>query len=144
VSLASVPGSLLAGWLMRRGAGLRALSPCSLLMPLAAVPAFLTDAPLILAVVAAAVILVANGIVVSAMFAAVPRLARRPARIALGNGLVAQLGSLGTLLGPPLFGGAIAAFGWPATPVLILGFALCGIALALAAEVAAGRSGEPG
>ena len=60
---------------------------------------------------AAAVILLANGIVVSAMFAAVPRFARQPARIALGNGLVAQLGSLGTLLGPPLFGGAITAFG---------------------------------
>ena len=41
VSLASVPGSLLAGWLMRRGAGLRTLSLCGLLMPLAAVPAFL-------------------------------------------------------------------------------------------------------
>ena len=88
---------------------------------------------------AAAVILLANGIVVSAMFAAVPRFARSPARIALGNGLVAQLGSLGTLLGPPLFGGAITAVGWQVAPVLILGFSLCGIALALAAEAAAGR-----
>jgi predicted MFS family arabinose efflux permease len=142
VSLASVPGSLLAGWLMRRAAGLRGLSLCGLLMPVAAVPAFLEDAPLMLAVVAAATILLANGVVVSAMFAAVPRLARRPAQIALGNGLVAQLGSLGTLLGPPLFGGVIATFGWQATPVLILGFSLSGIALALAAEAAAGRSAE--
>jgi predicted MFS family arabinose efflux permease len=142
VSLASVPGSLLAGWLMRRGAGLRALSVCGLLMPLAAVPALLADVPLTLAVVAAAVILLANGIVVSAMFAAVPRLARRPARVALGNGLVAQLGSLGTLLGPPLFGGVIATFGWQAAPVLILGFSLSGIALALAADPAAGRSAD--
>jgi predicted MFS family arabinose efflux permease len=140
VSLASVPGSLLAGWLMRRGAGLRALSLCSLLMPAAAVPAFLAGGSVTLAVVAAAIILLANGMVVSAMFAAVPRLARDPARIALGNGLVAQLGSLGTLLGPPLFGAVIAVFGWQATPLLILVFALCGIALALAAEAAAGKS----
>jgi hypothetical protein len=84
-------------------------------------------------------VLVANGIVVSAMFAAVPRLARSPADIALGNGLVAQLGSLGALLGPPLFGGAIAAGGWNVVPVLILAFSLCGIALALAAEAPAGQ-----
>ena len=140
VSLASVPGSLLAGWLMRRGAGLRALSLCSLLMPLAAAPTFLAVGSVALGVAAAALVLFANGMVVSAMFAAVPRLARDPARIALGNGLVAQLGSLGTLIGPPLFGGVIAAFGWPATPLLILAFTLCGIALALAAEAAAGRS----
>jgi predicted MFS family arabinose efflux permease len=143
VSLASVPGSLLAGWLMRRGAGLRALSLCGLLMPVAAVPAFVTSGPIAMGVAGAAIVLLANGIVVSAMFAAVPRLGRSPAGIALGNGLVAQLGSLGTLVGPPLFGGVIAAFGWAATPVLILAFSLCGIALALAAEAAAARGGPP-
>jgi hypothetical protein len=37
----------------------------------------------------------------------------------------------------------IAAFGWAATPVLILAFSLCGIALALAAEAAAARGGPP-
>jgi len=143
VSLASVPGSLLAGWLMRRGAGLRALGLCSLVMPLAAAPTFLAVGSAALGVAAAALVLFANGMVVSAMFAAVPRLARDPARIALGNGLVAQLGSLGTLIGPPLFGGVIALVGWEATPVLILVVALCGIALALAAE-AAGRFGIGG
>ena len=141
VSLASVPGSLLAGWLMRRGAALRALSLCGLLMPLAAVPAFVTGGPMALAVAATAIVLLANGIVVSALFAAVPRLGRSPAGIALGNGLVAQLGSLGTLVGPPLFGSAIAAGGWQVVPVLILAFSLCGIALALAAEAAAARGG---
>jgi MFS family permease len=143
VSLASVPGSLLAGWAMRRGAGLRGLSLCSLLMPLAAIPVFDGGGSVTRVVVAAAIVLLANGIVVSALFAAVPRLARDPARIALGNGLVAQLGSLGTLIGPPLFGSAIAAFGWHAVPALLLVFTLLGIALALAAETA-GKAADHG
>jgi hypothetical protein len=125
---------VLAGWLMRHGAGLHALSLCGLLMPMAAAPAFLAGEAMALGVAAAAIVLFANGIVVSALFAAVPRLARDPVGIALGNGLVAQLGSLGTLLGPPLFGAAIAAGGWPTAPVLILGFALLGLALAWVAE----------
>jgi sugar phosphate permease len=112
VSLASVPGSLLAGWLMRRGAGLRALSLCSLIMPAAALPTFLSGARLDLAIGAAAIILIANGVVVSAMFATVPLLAKRPSGVALGNGLIAQLGSLGTLFGPPLFGAMTAGAGW--------------------------------
>lgn len=133
VSLASVPGSLLAGWLMRRGAGLRALSLCSLIMPAAAVPAFAGDGSGGLGIAAAALILFANGAVVSAMFAAVPCLAGHPSGVALGNGLIAQLGSLGTLLGPPLFGAVIAAAGWPAIPALILVFAVLGLALGWAA-----------
>ena len=130
VSLASVPGRLLAGWLMRHGAGLRALSLCSLVMPAAAVPAFLSDGSVGLGIGAAAMILCANGIVVSAMFAAVPHLAQRPSGVALGNGLIAQLGSLGTLLGPPLFGAMTAQAGWLANAGLILTFTLLGLALA--------------
>jgi predicted MFS family arabinose efflux permease len=133
VSLASVPGSLLAGWLMRRGAGLRALSLCSLIMPAAALPTFLSGARLDLAIGAAAIILIANGVVVSAMFATVPLLAKRPSGVALGNGLIAQLGSLGTLFGPPLFGAMTAAAGWLANAGLILAFTLLGLALGWAA-----------
>lgn len=133
VSLASVPGSLLAGWLMRHGAGLRALSLGSLVMPAAAVPLFGGGGSLGPGIAAAAVILFANGVVVSALFAAVPRLAPSPSGVALGNGLIAQLGSLGTLLGPPLFGAVIAAAGWHASVGLILAFALLGFALVWAA-----------
>ena len=133
VSLASVPGSLLAGWLMRQGAGLRALSLCSLIMPAAALPTFLSGGWLDLGIGAAAIILFANGIVVSAMFATVPLLANRPSGVALGNGLIAQLGSLGTLLGPPLFGAMTAEAGWLANAGLILAFTLLGLALGWAA-----------
>ena len=133
VSLASVPGSLLAGWLMRHGAGLRALSLGSLIMPAAAVPAFVGSGSIGLVTAAAAAILFANGMVVSAMFAAVPRLAPDPSGVALGNGLIAQLGSLGTLLGPPLFGAVIGAAGWATGVALILVFALLGLVLAWAA-----------
>ena len=114
---------------MRHGAGLRALSLCSLVMPAAAVPAFLSDGSVGLGIGAAAIILCANGIVVSAMFAAVPHLAQRPSGVALGNGLIAQLGSLGTLLGPPLFGAMTAQAGWLANAGLILTFTLLGLAL---------------
>ena len=133
VSLASVPGSLLAGWLMRQGVGLRALSLCSLIMPAAALPTFLSGGWLDLAIGAAAIILFANGVVVSAMLATVPRLANRPSDVALGNGLIAQLGSLGTLLGPPLFGAMTAEAGWPANAGLILAFTLLGLTLGWAA-----------
>jgi predicted MFS family arabinose efflux permease len=135
VSLASVPGSLLAGWLMRHGAGLRTLSLCSLVMPAAAVPAFASTGSVGVGIAGAAIVLFANGVVVSAMFAAVPRLADHPSGVALGNGLIAQLGSLGTLLGPPLFGVAIATAGWQASPGVILAITLLGLGLAWMAAV---------
>ncbi|HYE00219.1 MAG TPA: MFS transporter [Alphaproteobacteria bacterium] len=128
-SLASIAGSLLAAWLMGRGVGLRALSLAALVMPAAAWPVFATAMPPAATVPAAALVLVANGVVVSAMFGAVPRLIRHPDHAAVASGLVAQLGSLGSLVGPPLFGAVVAASGWQTLPAVALGLSVVGVVL---------------
>jgi MFS family permease len=54
--------------------------------------------------------------------------------VAVANGLVAQFGSAGSLLGPPLFAWAVAGHGWRAVPALVAVFALAGFALLALAE----------
>ena len=134
VALASVLGSAAAGWLLRRGLGLRGLAAVGLLMPLAIWPAMLAEGSLGGSVLGAAVALVANGAVVAAVFAAVPRVVAATDQVAVANGLVAQLGSTGSLLGPPLFAWAVAGHGWQAVPALVAGFALAGFALLVLAD----------
>ena len=90
VALSSVLGSLLAGWLLGRGAGLRALMAAGLLMPLASWPVVHAGGSLAASVLAAATLLAANGVVVAGVFAAVPRMAAAPDHLAVVNGLVAQ------------------------------------------------------
>lgn len=52
----------------------------------------------------------------------------------MANGLVAQLGSFGALVGPPLFGAAVAAAGWPALVVVIAMLAVLGLVILVKAE----------
>jgi hypothetical protein len=80
------------------------------------------------------VLLAANGAVVASVFAAVPRVAAAPDHLAVVNGLIAQLGSAGTLLGPPLFALAVGAAGWQAISPLVAVFTGCGLAALLLAE----------
>jgi MFS family permease len=134
VALSSVLGSLVAGWLLGRGAGLRALMAAGLLMPLASWPVVHAGGSLAASVLAAATLLAANGVVVAGVFAAVPRMAAAPDHLAVVNGLIAQLGSAGTLLGPPLFAWAVVVAGWRAVPPLVAAFTGLGLAALLLAE----------
>ena len=134
VALSSVLGSLVAGWLLGRGAGLRALMAAGLLMPLASWPVVHAGGSLAASVLAAATLLAANGVVVAGVFAAVPRMAAAPDHLAVVNGLIAQLGSAGTLLGPPLFAWAVGVAGWRAVPPLVAAFTGLGLAALLLAE----------
>jgi predicted MFS family arabinose efflux permease len=134
VALSSVVGSLLAGWLLRRGAGLRGRAAAGLLMPLASWPVVRAGGSFGDGVLAAAALLAANGVVVAGVFAAVPRVAAAPDHLAVVNGLVAQLGSAGSVLGPPLFAWAAAAAGWQAFPPLVAVFTALGLVLLLRAE----------
>lgn len=134
VAFASVPGSLAASWLLRRGTGLRPLSLAALAMPLAALPAFRAGGALALVVAGAAAVMLANGVVVAAAFAAVPEAVRDPGQIALAIGLMTQLGSTGTLLGAPLFGGVVAAVDWSAFAPLVLLVTLLTLGLLLVAS----------
>jgi MFS family permease len=132
VALASVLGSLVAGWLLGRGVGLRALAAAGLLMPLASWPV-VAGGSFGGSVLAAAVLLAANGILVAGVFAAVPRVAAAPDHLAVVNGLVAQLGSAGSVLGPPLLAWAVGAEGWRVLPPFVAVFTvLCLILLLLA------------
>lgn len=139
VALASVPGSVVASWLLRRGAGPRLLSATILVMPLAALAAFGAGSSVGIGIGAAAVILLANGLVVAGVFAAVPRLVQHPSQIAIAIGLLTQLGSLGTLLGAPLFGGVVAATDWSAVAPLVGATTLLSLGLLLAASSRRGR-----
>jgi len=143
VAFASVPGSLAASWLLRRGTGLRTLSLAALAMPLAALPAFRAGGALALVVAGAAAVMLANGVVVAAAFAAVPEVVRDPGQIALAIGLMTQLGSTGTLLGAPLFGGVVAAVDWSAFAPLVLLVTLLTLGLLLVASPRRSRVPSP-
>jgi MFS family permease len=134
VALCSVLGSLVAGWLLARGAELRGLAATGLLMPLASWPMVAAGGSLGGSVLAAAGLMAANGVVVAGVFAAVPRVAAAPDHLGVVNGLVAQLGSAGTLLGPPLFAWAAAAAGWRVLPPLVAAFSVAGLVLLLLAR----------
>jgi MFS family permease len=134
VALCSVLGTLVAGWLLVRGAELRALAAAGLLMPLASWPMVGAGGSFAGSVLAAAGLMAANGVVVAGVFAAVPRVAAAPDHLAVVNGLVAQLGSAGSVLGPPLFAWAAAAAGWGVLPPLVAAFSVVGLVLLLLAE----------
>jgi MFS family permease len=68
------------------------------------------------------------------VFAAVPGVVAATDQVAVANGLVAQFGSAGSLLGPPLFAWAVAGQGWRAVPALVAVFTLAGFALLALAE----------
>jgi MFS family permease len=136
VALSSVLGSLVAGWLLARGVGLRALAAAGLLMPPASLPV-VAGGSFGGSVVAAAALLAANGVQVAGVFAAVPRVAAAPDHLAVVNGLVAQLGSAGSLLGPPLLAWAVGAAGWAVLPPFVAAFTVVGLVLLLLAEARA-------
>lgn len=134
VALASIPGSLAAAWLLRRGRSARRLSATAMLMPVAALLIFNAGLPLTGVLGAAGVLLFGNGLIIAVMFAAVPMLVADQADLALANGLVAQFGSVGALVGPPLFGVAVSAAGWPALVPVIAGLTVAGATLLLVAD----------
>ncbi|MGW7007013.1 hypothetical protein ACWGCW_30445 [Streptomyces sp. NPDC054933] len=71
-----------------------------------------------------------NELVVAAVLAAVPLVVTATADIGTANGLVAQLGSVGSLAGPPLVGLAVgAAGGWWAVGAVLLAGCATGVGL---------------
>ncbi|MEU4569765.1 MFS transporter [Micromonospora sp. NPDC023956] len=134
VSLVSVPGGILAGWLLRRLAGIPVLGPLALTMPVLALGIFSGARSPALAIGAAAGLLFVNGILVAVAFATVPQVVDGADQLGMGNGLLVQLGSCGSLLGPPLFAGTVDRFGWGPVPVVVGVAAVLGLALFLIAH----------
>ncbi|MFI9550270.1 MFS transporter [Nonomuraea endophytica] len=140
VAAASVPGSLAAGAILRAGVRPARLLITALLMAPFALAVF-GQGPLSLAVAGAAAILAVNGLTVSAIFAGLPDLggtstglgAGSPAGTARTVAAVTQAGSLGTLVGPPVYLWTAEAAGWPATIGLTAAIVCAGAACAITA-----------
>lgn len=140
ITAAGALGSIAAGWGIRRGIPLRAMAIAGLVVPaVAAIPVFVADVPLPLALVAATLVFAVGGLVPAAVFASVPDIAGGGATVGRINGLLVQSGSLGSLLGPPLFGAAVTQLGWTLSPVVIVAVAAAGVASLLALRPGAGQ-----
>jgi MFS family permease len=138
VAAASIPGSVLAGLLVRRGVRYERIFLAAAGLPVLGAGVFLVPRwPA--AVAAAGLLMLVNGVVLAAAFAALPVVAG-PAEAGRAAGTLTQLGSAGTLLGPPLFGAAAELAGWWATVPLMALTALPGAAVL---SLAAGRGPLP-
>ena len=131
VCLGSAVGGLAASWLLRRGWALSSLVPLGVLMPVACLPAFSAEFPLAVSGAAATLVLLVDGLLISAVFAAVPAAVSRAEHVDVANGILNQLGSVGMLMGPPVFGLAIAAVGWGAVAAATFVFGGLGTLLLL-------------
>ncbi|MDX3227859.1 MFS transporter [Streptomyces sp. ME19-01-6] len=134
VSFAGVAGGFAASVLLRRGVRMKYLFTAALLMPAGAFAAFGSTGGLGISMTSAVLIAVTNELVVATVFAALPLVVRTSADVGVANGVVAQLGSVGSLAGPPLVGLVVtAADGWWAVgPTLLVGCAV-GVVLLRAA-----------
>jgi MFS family permease len=132
-----IAGSLLAGWLMRRGASPGRLVAVGLIAStVIAALSFSAAAPVPLAVAGFALSFALGGLMPAAAFASVPLVAADRRAIGPVNGLLAQAGSLGSLAGPPALALWVEATDWSLAPVMLLAVAAIGAACALAVKPA--------
>ena len=128
-----IAGSLLAGWLMRRGVSAGRLAALGLIAStVVAALCFAAAMPVPLAVAGFAISFALGGLVPAAAFASVPLVAVSARAIGPINGLLAQAGSLGSLAGPPLLALWVEGAGWASAPLLLIAIAAVGAACALA------------
>ncbi|MCB1331388.1 MAG: MFS transporter [Maritimibacter sp.] len=124
VALASIGGSLSYGMLANRLRETFVASVTSLFLVAAAFLAFASAASTLQVVAFASVAIFMSGVLVAQTFAAIPGVAGSPTQIATSNGLVAQLGSVGALIGPPMVAALISVASWNAVPLVVAGFTL--------------------
>ena len=127
-----IPGSLLAGSLMRAGFSPSRLAAIGLSSSMVLAAVCFAALPLPMAVFGFALSFAAGGLVPAAIFASVPLVAAMPRAIGPINGLVAQAGSLGSLSGPPLLALWVGWTDWSFAPLMLLSIAAIGAAAALA------------
>ncbi|MGB5997034.1 MAG: MFS transporter [Marinomonas sp.] len=94
---------------------------------------FLVATPVLFCVVAGVMVLSA-GMVTGAAMSMIPALARNPNEQAQTYGLVAQLGNLGSTIGPPSFATMLSLFGVQGLISLVLIFCVCGGSLSILAK----------
>jgi MFS family permease len=141
VSLAALPGSLLALPVLRLG-GRPGRVPCLALLGAAGLaPLVLRASGMIACTSLAIALVVLSGLARSMLFARLPVLSggERPGdpRIASAQGLLTQCGAGGALLGPPLGAWVVERAGWDG-----LGLLACGLILLLTLLYAAAEHAE--
>jgi MFS family permease len=129
VAAASILGSVCAGWLLHRGISPVALAAAALLCPVFTAVTFLPQVSLPARIAAAVLLMFAGGVAVAAGYGALPHVAPDTDRLALGNGLLIQFGSIGTLLGPPVFAAATGLRHWSVGIWLVAATSLVGVLL---------------
>jgi CP family cyanate transporter-like MFS transporter len=140
-SVSAVAGSAVTAWLLRRGMDLRGPVMASLALPPLLLFGVFTPTPRAGVAIALAVLLnMLGGVFASLAFALLPRLAETPARMVRANGLLAQCGASGSLLGPPTLAACVQAGGWTAAATFGLLASLVALPLAWQAVTAAEKS----
>lgn len=136
-SASAVAGSAATAWLLGRGLDARAPVLASLALPPLLLFGVFTPAPqATLAITLAVLLNMLGGVFASLAFAILPRLAPAPGQMVRANGLIAQFGASGSLLGPPVMAACVQAGGWRAAA----GF---GLLISLAATLLAWRATPP-
>jgi len=144
VAAASIPGNASAAALVR--CGIRAgLLACSMLVcPALAGVTFARAVPLPAAVGGAAALIFAVGIAASAAYASLPEVTRSRRDLPLANGIMIQLGSVGALVGPPVFAAVTGLRHWPLIAYLAVPAAIVGAAAMASATLARRQAGASG
>ena len=139
-SIAAIAGCATTAWLLRHGVGLRWPVMASLGVPPLLLFGVFTTAPTATVAIGLAVLLsMLGGVFASLAFALLPRLATAPGQLVRANGLLAQCGASGSLLGPPAMAACVQAGGWAAAAVLGLVVSAIALPLAWHATPAEGR-----
>lgn len=139
-SVAAIAGSAATAWLLRHGIGLRGPAMASIgLPPLLLFGVFTTAPPAAVAIGLTVLLSMLGGVFASLAFALLPRLATAPGQMVRANGLLAQCGASGSLLGPPAMAACVQAGGWTAAASLGLIVSLVALPLAWRATRASVR-----
>ena len=137
-AISAVAGSLCAAWLLRHGLGVRWPIMVSLGLPPLLVVGVFTPSPAAGQAITLVIVLnMLGGVFASLGFALLPRLARGPGQMVRANGLLAQCGASGSLLGPPLMASCVQFGGWATAAVFGLFISLAALPLAWHAASAA-------
>lgn len=138
---ANAAGNLFAGVLVRFGAPLWAIAAFGFcFVGAAGFGVFSEQLPVILIAALASASLAATGLIPASIFAAAPRFAPTSALLAIVLGLVNQTTNLGNLFGPAAMAATVQHFGWGHTPLLFVGVAVAGLAVALMLRAAMNRA----
>ncbi|MFE0754796.1 MFS transporter [Inquilinus sp. NPDC058860] len=134
-AFAAVLGGLAAAWWMRRDRPLGGFTAFGVVVPALLLFAVFTPSggSWLWPAMAATLLNAISGAVPAVVFARLPDAVGPGGDMATANGLLAQGGASGSLLGPPLLAAAASHFGWPAAAGAgLAASALCLLLLALA------------